>query len=72
MENEIIGLLIEAIIALIFTIILYFYYIKKNTNLLVNLISILIWYCSFVLIILITYDISNNNIKQNNKYYSIF
>ncbi len=67
MENEIIGLLIEAIIAFIFTIILYFYYIKKNANLLANLISILIWFCSFVLIILLTYDISNNNIEQNNK-----
>jgi len=67
MDNEIFGLLIEAILALIFTIILYFYYIKKDTNFLVNLISILIWYCSFVLIILITYDISNNNIEKNNK-----
>ena len=53
-----IQLIIESILCLILTILLYLYYVRKGTNIVVSLISIFTWFLTFVLVILLPFDLT--------------
>ena len=80
-NNLVIIFSIESFIALLFTYFLYFYFIKKNLNIIVSIICFITWYSVFLLTIILLYDISNKddkdinniiNITYNIIYYIIF
>ena len=80
-NNLVIIFSIESFIALLFTYFLYFYFIKKNLNIIVSIICFITWYSVFLLTIILLYDISNKddkdihniiNIAYNIIYYIIF
>ena len=64
-----IQLIIESILCLILTILLYLYYVRKGTNIVVSLISIFTWFLTFVLVILLPFDLtySQNYSKLETK-----
>ena len=57
MESWLIGLIIESILCLIFSIALFLYFVRKDTNISVTIGSISVWFLTFVLIVFIPYDI---------------
>ena len=70
MDDWIKYLFLESIICLILTILLYFYYVRKGTNIIVSIVSILTWFLTFVLIVLLPYDITfsmQNDSKKETK-----
>ena len=80
-NNLVILFCFESFFALLFTYFLYFYFIKKNLNIVVSIICFITWYSVFVLTIILLYDISNKedkdvhniiNIAYNIIYYIIF
>ena len=80
-NNLVIIFSIESFVALLFTYFLYFYFIKKNLNIIVSIICFITWYSVFLLTIILLYDISNKddkdihniiNIAYNIIYYIIF
>ena len=60
-----IQLIIESILCLIITILLYLYYVRKGTNIIVSLISIFTWFLTFVLVILLPFDLTYSQ-EYNN------
>ena len=58
MSTEQIVLLIE--LFLILSFLLYFFYIKKNTSILVGILTIFLWFLNFSLVILLPFDIYFN------------
>ena len=80
-NNLVIIFSIESFVALLFTYFLYFYFIKKNLNIIVSIICFITWYSVFLLTIILLYDISNKedkdihniiNTSYNIIYYLIF
>ena len=62
-----IQLIIESILCLALTILLYLYYVRKGTNIIVSLISIFTWFLTFVLIILLPFDLTYSQNYQKLK-----
>ena len=75
MESWLIVLIIESLLCLFISILLYYYFIRKDTNYAVSINTVLIWFLTFILIVLLPYDIyfsKSKNIKddyEKNKNY---
>ena len=59
-------IILEAIISFILAIIIILSYVRKGTNKLVILISLLTWFCDFYLVINLPYDICITNKQKRN------
>ena len=58
---------LEAILCLILAVILLFFYVRKGTNPIVILTSIITWFLNFFMVVLLPYDIClTNKIKKTN------
>ena len=57
MESWLIVLIIESLLCLFISILLYYYFIRKDTNYAVSINTVLIWFLTFILIVLLPYDI---------------
>ena len=66
MDYWLISLTIESILCLLFSIALYFYFVRRDTNISVTLGSITVWFLTFVLIVFIPYDIYFFNYCEKN------
>lgn len=60
--------IIEAIGCLIFTIILYLRYANKKINFSINLLNIIIWYTTFMIIAIVPFDLLLVLIKFFSKF----
>ena len=58
--------IIEAVLSLIIATIIILFYVRKGTNKLVILISLLTWFCDFYLVINLPYDICITNKQKRN------
>ena len=59
-------IILEAIISFILAIFIILSYVRKGTNKLVILISLLTWFCDFYLVINLPYDICITNKQKRN------
>ena len=66
MDGWLFGLTIESILCLLFSIVLYFYFVRKDTHISVTIGSITVWFLTFVLIVFIPYDIYFYNLCNEN------
>lgn len=52
-------LILEIFVCLLFSVFLYYFYIKENTSILVAVLTITLWFFNFILVVLLPFDIYN-------------
>ena len=60
-------IIIEAVLSFILATIIILYYVRKGTNKLVSLISIITWFFDFYMVVLLPYDILSQINKKETK-----
>ena len=60
-------IIIEAVLSFILATIIILYYVRKGTNKLVSLISIITWFFDFYMVVLLPYDICITNKQKRNE-----
>ena len=60
-------IIIEAVLSLIIATIIILFYVRKGTNKLVTIISLITWFLNFYMVVLLPYDICITNKQKRNQ-----